>query len=495
MKPRSASFVEAGIVGVTAATLGAAGGWPASIALADPVPERRIGDRARSTAQEIRSLKPTGDDADLEPIRRLGGNAHVVSFGEGLHGSAEPLEFRNRLFRFLVEKMGFSAIAIESGIVEGFLVNRYVLIGAGTLDEVMARGFDFGFGQLPQQRELIQWMREYNADPRHAHKVSFHGIDVSGSPEHAQQPLFDALAYLATRDQPGAAALRARIADLEPMLNLDRSSDRPGQYTALDQAQRDRLTGAIADLIAALDLLEPVPPASSHDAAFVVAHQTAIAARQADDYLRRLPIGWNIKKDGPTGLAGTVASADRTKADNIQWIRDQLGPDGRLLLFAHRDHLAPIRSIIRLPAPIGLWELPPMVGMYLRPRYGGDLVTIGHFFARDDSHCGVPPVVADAASLEGQLLAVPHEYYLLNLRAAPDALKEQLRQPRELFGVPPLNTASVGDGYDAILFTRSASPAISCATDGGHGPRAVQRPLTRHGSERWDRSGATVTVS
>lgn len=467
MKPQPALFAGAGIVAVIAATLVAANGWAASIALANPAPDQAISDWARSAAQEIQSLKLAADDADLEPIRRLVGRAHVVSFGEGLHGAAEPLEFRNRQFRFLVEKMGFTAIAIESGIVEGFLVNRYVLTGAGNLDDVMSRGFGFGFGQLPQQRELVRWMREYNADRHHAHKVSFYGFDVSGSPEHAQQPLFDALAYLTTRDPASASALRARIVDLEPMLNLDRSSDRPGQYTAIDQAQRDRLTGTITDLIAALDLLEPVPPASSHDAAFVVAHQTAIAARQADNYLRRLPMGWTLKKDGPTGLAGTVASADRTKADNIQWIRDQLGPDGRLLLFAHRDHLAPIRSIIRLPPPIGMWELPPMVGMYLRPRYGDDLITIGHFFARDESHCGVPPAVAGAASFEGQLAAVTNEYYLLNLRAAPNTVKEQLRQPRELYGVPPLNSASVGDGYDAIIFTRSVSPAVPCSTGRG----------------------------
>ena len=85
-----------------------------------------------------------------------------VSFGEGLHGGAEPLEFRNLLFRFLVEKMGFTAIGIESGIIEGFGVNQYVLGGPGELASTVAQGFTFGFNRYPQEATLVQWMREYN---------------------------------------------------------------------------------------------------------------------------------------------------------------------------------------------------------------------------------------------------------------------------------------------------------------------------------------------
>ena len=46
--------------------------------------------------------------ADLEPFRQIIGNARVVAVGEGFHGTAEGLAFRNRLFRYLVEHLDFS---------------------------------------------------------------------------------------------------------------------------------------------------------------------------------------------------------------------------------------------------------------------------------------------------------------------------------------------------------------------------------------------------
>ena len=161
-------------------------------------------------------------------------------------------------------------------------------------------------------------------------------------------------------------------------------------------------------------------------------------------------------------LAGTVASADRTKADNTRWALEQLGAGGRLLLFAHRDHLAPVLSRIRLTSGDEPWALPPMVGMYLKPWFGRDLVTIGHFFATDDSHCGSAPTTAAPDSLEHALAGVPHAFFLLNLNGAPSAVEAWLEAPRELFGVPPLNTASVRPAYDAIFFSRRVSPAIPC---------------------------------
>jgi len=51
---------------------------------------------------------------------------------EGVHGAAEPLEFRNRVLQYLVEAKAFTAIAIESGIVESRTVHDYVRGGPAT---------------------------------------------------------------------------------------------------------------------------------------------------------------------------------------------------------------------------------------------------------------------------------------------------------------------------------------------------------------------------
>ena len=55
-----------------------------------------------------------GDDSDLIPLHTIAGSARVVAIGEPTHGGHEPLAFRNRLVRYLVEHEGFTAVGIES---------------------------------------------------------------------------------------------------------------------------------------------------------------------------------------------------------------------------------------------------------------------------------------------------------------------------------------------------------------------------------------------
>ena len=437
---------------------------PAAPAPGAEPPDAAFARWARENAHAVERAAPGGADGDLEPLRAIIGLSPVVSFGEGLHGAAEPLEFRNRLFRFLVETMGFTAIALESGITEGFLVNRYVLGGPGDLGEIVARGFTAGFDRMPQNVELVRWMREYNADAAHCRKVEFYGMDVPGSPDEMQGTLFVALDYLGARDAALAGSLRARIEDLVPKLKLDRRSDAPGQYTELDQTERDRLTATIADVVAALAIHENEYARATAGREFALAYRAAVAARQVDDYLRQLPVGWK-PADGLQGLAGTVASADRAKADNVDWIRRQLGPEGRLLLFAHRDHLAGSMSTIRIPPQIAAWTLPPMVGMYLRRRYGNDLVTIGHLFASEALRRGESGTRASAGTIEARLAELPPSDFVLDLRTAPPPVASWLATPHELFGVVPYNTTIPGEAYDAVFFSRQVGLAIPWTDD------------------------------
>ena len=47
-------------------------------------------------------------------ISALGDSVELLGFGEALHGGEDILILRNRLFQRLVERHGYSAIAIES---------------------------------------------------------------------------------------------------------------------------------------------------------------------------------------------------------------------------------------------------------------------------------------------------------------------------------------------------------------------------------------------
>ena len=111
-------------------------------------------------------------------IASLGDAVELLGFGEALHGGEEILILRNRLFQRLVEAHGYSAIAIESSFPRARVVNEYVAgRGPASYEEVQEAGFSHGFGQLDANRELVEWMRQYNADPSHRVKLQFYGFD------------------------------------------------------------------------------------------------------------------------------------------------------------------------------------------------------------------------------------------------------------------------------------------------------------------------------
>ena len=69
---------------------------------------------AHDHVHPIASVHESSGDADMQPLRNIIGDAHVVAFGEPIHGAHEPLAMRNRLIRYGVTRLGFTAVALET---------------------------------------------------------------------------------------------------------------------------------------------------------------------------------------------------------------------------------------------------------------------------------------------------------------------------------------------------------------------------------------------
>src|SRR3954462_8104540 len=110
-------------------------------------------------------------------MRLLRTRPRLLALGEPTHGEDLLLEVRNELFRQLVEREGYRTSTIESDCMMGLLVDDYVTSGAGTLDEVMERGFSHGFGASAANRELVCWMRAYNDGRPVSERLRFAGFD------------------------------------------------------------------------------------------------------------------------------------------------------------------------------------------------------------------------------------------------------------------------------------------------------------------------------
>ena len=144
---------------------------------------------------------------DLEPLRQIIGNARIVSLGESIHTSGGYYEMKHRVFRFLVEKMGFRAFAFESPWPNADRVGQYVA-SCGEPPEEALRGL-FSVWQSAETRDLIQWMCEWNRSHRKKQdKLFFFGFDV-------QQPAQDGPALIAFLERLGVGSDDPRVIDIQ----------------------------------------------------------------------------------------------------------------------------------------------------------------------------------------------------------------------------------------------------------------------------------------
>src|SRR5215471_20649567 len=135
---------------------------------------------ASGHAHPIASMEDDVGNADLAPFGEILADARVAAFGEPFHDGHEPLAMRNRLIRYGVEHLGFSAIALETCLVSSKGLYDYVLGRTLQTDAALRDDFCYGFGDYPENFDLIRWLHNYNVGKSPERQVLLYGIDVSG---------------------------------------------------------------------------------------------------------------------------------------------------------------------------------------------------------------------------------------------------------------------------------------------------------------------------
>lgn len=116
-----------------------------------------------------------GSSDDLAPLRRMIGKAKVVGLGESWHLSGGFYKMKHRIFRDLVENMGFRVFAIETHWAAGEKANRYVQTCEGSPEDAI--DLHIPVWQSAELSDLVQWMCEWNqAHPDD--RVHYYGFDI-----------------------------------------------------------------------------------------------------------------------------------------------------------------------------------------------------------------------------------------------------------------------------------------------------------------------------
>ncbi|MFL5579177.1 MAG: erythromycin esterase family protein [Gemmatimonadaceae bacterium] len=304
-----------------------------------------------------------GSDADWDALLDRVGNARFVLVGEASHGTHEFYRIRADVTRLLIERKGFTAVAVEADWPDAHCVNRYVRGRGRDPGAVEALA---GFQRFPQWMwrndvvvDFVEWLRAHNARLGPAGSpAGFYGIDLYSL--HAS--IQSVLAYLAKVDPEAARRARERYACFDHH-GADPQAYGYGAALDLEASCEEEVVRQLVELRRqAFDLAQRDGPAAKDD--FFSAEQNARVVANAERYYRsmfaRRVSSWNLR--------------DTHMAETLDELERHLGAGGtppRIVVWAHNSHLGDARA-----TQMGRGgEL--NVGQLVRDRHGADAVLVG----------------------------------------------------------------------------------------------------------------------
>jgi erythromycin esterase len=139
-----------------------------------------------SRAVTVASIDPDDDEdfSDLQPLKRLIGDARLVVLGEQSHGDGAVFLAKARLVKFLHKEMGFDVLTWESGMYECREVDRALRNPEMPMDEIARLGIFPIWTASAQVRPTLEYVRATLATDRPIETAGFDhqfsGSDIAG---------------------------------------------------------------------------------------------------------------------------------------------------------------------------------------------------------------------------------------------------------------------------------------------------------------------------
>ena len=277
---------------------------------------------------------PFATAAEYDPLLAAIGDARIVLIGEASHGTHDFYRERARITRRLIEEKGFAGVAIEGDWPDAYRVHRFVTSWRDGIDKP-EQPLDAlsGFRRFPAWMwrnmdvlAFVEWLHRHNL--RRGSSVGFFGLDLYSLYASAQEVLH----YLDTNDPVAAARARFRYSCFDQFGEDSQAygySAGFGMTESCEQAVIDQL----------LEMRRRIAPSADADkkplgGELFWACENAEVVRDAERYYRTMFGGrvssWNLR--------------DRHMADTLDRILNHLGPDSKLVVWAHNSHLGDARA-------------------------------------------------------------------------------------------------------------------------------------------------------
>ena len=120
--------------------------------------------------EKIREVaKPLREKSDMGSLIDILKNKKIVMLGESTHGTKEFYEWRKIISQELIEKHGFSFIAVEGDWPPCQKINRFISHDHGGENGRSARDVLSGFSRWPtwlwanvEMIDFVDWLKDWN---------------------------------------------------------------------------------------------------------------------------------------------------------------------------------------------------------------------------------------------------------------------------------------------------------------------------------------------
>jgi len=375
--------------------------------------------RRGSLAEAIRhAAEPLPDPASPEFAALFDRYAdrRVVLLGEASHGTSEFYRARAAITRRLIERHGFTIVAVEADWPDAASIDRHVRRRPAVASpEPPFQRFPAWMWRNTDVLAFVRWLRTHNEGRPAEQQAGFYGLDMyslSGS-------IAAVLGYLEQIDPAAAEVARERYACLMPW------QKDPAVYGRAMLSQRheeceEEVVAQLQDL-----LRKRLEYAREDGVLFLDAAQNARLVATAERYYRTLYQGsaqsWNLR--------------DTHMFETLNHVLDAHGPDSRAVVWAHNSHIGNAAA-----TEMGQSRNELNLGQLCREKFGSDAALVGfgtHHGTVAAAHDWDGPMEimrvrpAREDSYEYPMHQAGEPRFLLDLRpGVHDSLRERLAPPR-----------------------------------------------------------------
>jgi protein-L-isoaspartate(D-aspartate) O-methyltransferase len=294
---------------------------------------------------------PDFDDPAFGALFDRFANKRVVLLGEASHGTSEFYRARAAITRRLIERHGFTIVAVEADWPDAAAINRRVRgLTPSSKEARPFQRFPTWMWKNRDVEDFLIWLTTHNLTARAP--VGFYGLDLY----NMRAAIAQVLSYLEKVDPQAAGIARQRYGCLTPWQHEPSTYGRAVLTAGYRKCEEEVIRQC-------REMLEKEFSYAQEDGdEFLDAAQNARLVASAERYYRIMYYGgaesWNLR--------------DRHMFETLEHLLEWQGPEAKAVVWAHNSHIGDARAT-------GMsWSRGEFnIGQLARERFGTDCALIG----------------------------------------------------------------------------------------------------------------------